>query len=268
MHRVDADGYTTVGGERRFIDRAMPTEEGTIDGAYWNNAIQEEIAQVVEHAGLTLASSGSADQTAGWGQLKEAIFLSNAIDSAAINNITLSKISAGNATLEDSRLQIMSNAIPSYVQMTQAYQTVQYGDPSANQERQIDRSGWGDTYTRGTSVRGDALASTSNDGTMSFDISAYTWTLSGGAYYTAIINRNTGLQWAPESQLSTYPVTFASVVGNSGSTMVKTLTVNRLNMDEVFGKIRIQTLNIVDTGIDPNTLDNLKLFIRFCEYQQ
>lgn len=96
MHRVDSDGYTTVSGDRRFIDRSLPTEEGTVDGAYWNNAIQEEIAQVVEHAGLTLAASGSDDQTADWGQLKEAIFESEAISNDALkDDLSLSKFSQG-----------------------------------------------------------------------------------------------------------------------------------------------------------------------------
>lgn len=96
MHRVDADGYITVLGERRFVDRSLPTYEGTVDGANWNNAVQEEIATVVEHAGLTLRSTGAADESAGWTQLKEAIFDSGKIGDAALDNdIGLDKISHG-----------------------------------------------------------------------------------------------------------------------------------------------------------------------------
>lgn len=112
MHRVDTDGYTTVGGERRFINRSMPAEEGTIDGAYWNNAVQEEIVTVIEHAGLTLRASGAADETAGWDQLKTAIFDSAAITGAAITNasIGLAKLTSGTSpSLVDSSF-LMANA--------------------------------------------------------------------------------------------------------------------------------------------------------------
>lgn len=96
MHRVDADGYTTVSGDRRFIDRALPTEEGTVDGSYWSNAVQEEIAQVVERAGLTLRVSGAADETADWGQLEEAIFDSQALSNGALaNDLSLAHFSQG-----------------------------------------------------------------------------------------------------------------------------------------------------------------------------
>lgn len=96
MHRVDADGYITVLGERRFVDRSLPTYEGTVDGANWNNAVQEEIATVIEHAGLTLRSTGAADASAGWDQLKEAIFDSGAIGNDALaSTLSLDKFSQG-----------------------------------------------------------------------------------------------------------------------------------------------------------------------------
>lgn len=96
MHRVDADGTIDVGGERRFVDRALPTYEGTVDGAYWNNAVQEEIATVVEYAGLTLRASGAADESAGWDQLKTAIFESTAISNGALSSdLSLTKFSQG-----------------------------------------------------------------------------------------------------------------------------------------------------------------------------
>lgn len=110
MHRVDADGYTTVSGKRRFIDRSLPTEEGTVDGAYWNNAIQEEIAQVIEDAGLTLRTSGSADQTANWGQLSQAIFSSNAISNAGLSDdLNLDRFSQGRLQFTDSGYTIDLN---------------------------------------------------------------------------------------------------------------------------------------------------------------
>lgn len=95
-HRVDSDGYITVSGKRRFVDQSLPTYQGTVDGSYWANMVQEEIANVIEYCGLTLEASGSADEAAGWVQLKEAIFLSGKIANAALaSDISLSKISQG-----------------------------------------------------------------------------------------------------------------------------------------------------------------------------
>lgn len=96
MHRVDADGYITVLGNRRFVDRSLPTYEGTVDGAYWNNAVQEEICNVVTYAGLTLRTSGAADESAGWTQLRDAIFSSGKISNAGLaNDLDISKCSQG-----------------------------------------------------------------------------------------------------------------------------------------------------------------------------
>ena len=96
MHRVDADGYITVGGERRWVDRNLPTYTGTLDAAYWNNAVQEEICNVIEYAGLTLATSGATDESAGWEQLKDAIFESGAISNNALaTDLSLAKFSQG-----------------------------------------------------------------------------------------------------------------------------------------------------------------------------
>lgn len=106
MHRTDAPDHTVVDGLNRFIDQNLPGVPGTVLVANWANAVQEELAAVIEAAGLTLAASGAADAAAGWGQLKKAIFESNALGAAAIaagaigtseladNSVTAAKIAA------------------------------------------------------------------------------------------------------------------------------------------------------------------------------
>ena len=84
MHRIDYDGYVTESGLRRFIDQLEPGTPGTILGAQWMNAVQEELANVVTAAGETVQASPSADRAAGWHQLADAIFESNAIGENAM----------------------------------------------------------------------------------------------------------------------------------------------------------------------------------------
>lgn len=70
MHRTDAPG--NVAGFYVSRDPLVPTA-GTIFRSKEANAIQEEICQVIEAAGITLRSTAD-DETAGWGgQLLEAI---------------------------------------------------------------------------------------------------------------------------------------------------------------------------------------------------
>jgi hypothetical protein len=70
MHRVDALNYVTNSGLRQFKDSPIP---GTTWSANEANAWQEELAQLVEGAGLTLAASSAADQSAGWNQVLQAV---------------------------------------------------------------------------------------------------------------------------------------------------------------------------------------------------
>lgn len=93
MHRIDGPGNVVVSpGIRRFINQSLPGTPGTIFVDVWANAVQEEIAGVIEAAGLTLAPSGSDDQTSGWGQLAQALFASAAIPSAGIQDLDLTKV--------------------------------------------------------------------------------------------------------------------------------------------------------------------------------
>jgi len=73
MHRTDAPDFDPdIGGGRRGY-KEIPIGMETVLAANAGNAFQEEIAQTVEGAGLTLAVSGAADATANWGQLLAAI---------------------------------------------------------------------------------------------------------------------------------------------------------------------------------------------------
>jgi hypothetical protein len=63
MHRIDADGH--VSNEFDDGDPGIPTQPTMVDAA-WLNAVQEEIANVVEDAGITLVKNTNT-------QLREAI---------------------------------------------------------------------------------------------------------------------------------------------------------------------------------------------------
>jgi len=84
MHRIDYDGYTTESGARRFIDQSNPGVPGTVMGAQFFNAVQEEMIAIVLFAGLTPSASASADRSAGWHQVRDAIFSSGKIDTPAL----------------------------------------------------------------------------------------------------------------------------------------------------------------------------------------
>lgn len=99
MHRTEGDNYVIEDTDkRRFIDRnlaALPTPiPGTTDPAEWSNAVQEEIANVIEEFG-TLNASASADRTSGWTQLLDTIFNDGNITSAAIDEVSAGKLSLG-----------------------------------------------------------------------------------------------------------------------------------------------------------------------------
>lgn len=69
MHRTEAAGNDS----NLYVNQVLPGTPGTILDASDRNAVQEEICDVIESAGLTLRTAG-ADKTAAYkGQLKEAI---------------------------------------------------------------------------------------------------------------------------------------------------------------------------------------------------
>lgn len=84
MHRTEGDGYVTESGFRRFVDQNLPSTPGTVHPAEWDNAVQEELCYLITAAGLTVAPTAIADRSAGWHQLYDAIFDSEALDTGAI----------------------------------------------------------------------------------------------------------------------------------------------------------------------------------------
>lgn len=97
MHRTEGDGYLDEGGLRRFVDQNLPTYFGTVDTGEYNNAIQEELCNIVELCGGTLNGGGAngtaaGDRTAGWRQVYDAIFQDGNIDDNAIDELTFGVI--------------------------------------------------------------------------------------------------------------------------------------------------------------------------------
>ena len=100
MHRTHGDGLQDEGGYNRFIDQNLPTVIGTVDTAEYNNAVQEEICNVIELTGGTLNGGGlngdpAADRAAGWHQLYDTIFLGGHLTNAAIDELTFAVMTGG-----------------------------------------------------------------------------------------------------------------------------------------------------------------------------
>ena len=91
MHRTTGDGYDVDDGRRINLD------DSTVDKAMDQNAIQEEICNVITHAGLTIRGDGHPitgdpaieDWNATPDQMKQAIFESGAIGNDAITDGTI-----------------------------------------------------------------------------------------------------------------------------------------------------------------------------------
>lgn len=127
MHRTWGTGYVEEdGGKHRYIDQNPPTVPGTIDVADSNNAIQEELCNIVElvFGEGTLNGGGangtpSADKAAGWRQLYDAIFNGSHITDSAIDEITFAKISGNIALTEGSHSWYQSSERLQYVEGTE-----------------------------------------------------------------------------------------------------------------------------------------------------
>jgi len=77
MHRTEGPDFIVESGKNRYKETPTPA---TVVNKFAMNAIQEEIALAIENYGITLAASGSADRTAGWGQLYQAMLRANMAD--------------------------------------------------------------------------------------------------------------------------------------------------------------------------------------------
>lgn len=83
MHRVDASDYITTSGKRLYKETPIPA---TVLGFHQMNSIQEEIAGVIEDAGLTLRATGAADGSALYAsQLNEAIDIKISVVSSDVS---------------------------------------------------------------------------------------------------------------------------------------------------------------------------------------
>lgn len=71
MHRVDSPDFVVIDGKRYYKETPTPA---TVFGHHQANAIQEEIADVIESEGITLRPSGESDAANNYkGQLNSAI---------------------------------------------------------------------------------------------------------------------------------------------------------------------------------------------------
>jgi hypothetical protein len=91
-HRTEGAGYVLESGKRRFIDQNLPGTPGTVDPAESSNMFQEEICNVIELQGGTVAASAAADRAAGWRQLNDTIFENGNITESALNPETVSRL--------------------------------------------------------------------------------------------------------------------------------------------------------------------------------
>lgn len=104
MHRIDYPGTVTESGKRRYKDQSLPTVPGTILGAEAFNAIQEEIAGLIEAAGITLQDTNQHDRATGWVQLRTAIFSSGMIGGAALTDGAVSTTKIENGAVTDDKI--------------------------------------------------------------------------------------------------------------------------------------------------------------------
>lgn len=100
MHRVDATNNVTVSGKRRFSNGPP----GTALAGNWHNAMQEEVANVIEGEGIELIADGATDVAGSMSQLLQAVrrsshrHHSSLVQVAAINNGSGFEIELGEET--------------------------------------------------------------------------------------------------------------------------------------------------------------------------
>lgn len=99
MHRTEGADYVLESGKRRFTDQNLPSEPGTVDTAEFNNAVQEEIAYIIEQYGGDCDITAAADRAAGWHALHDTIFSDGNITTDAIDNISVAKLSIGTLSI-------------------------------------------------------------------------------------------------------------------------------------------------------------------------
>lgn len=109
MHYTEGQDYVDIGGGvREFIDQSLPGTPGTVDPAEFSNAVQYEIINCILYAGLTVETTAANDRSAGWIQLREAIFNSAAIDTAALANGAVTNVKIDNGAVTDTKVSSVS----------------------------------------------------------------------------------------------------------------------------------------------------------------
>jgi hypothetical protein len=110
MHRTDAPDYIVEDGKRRWADQQAGVHPGTVDGAEYNNAVQEELANLIELVGNTLNASSVADRAAGWRQVYDAIFQSSHMNTAGLANDAVTTPKIVNGAVTDAKIAALDLA--------------------------------------------------------------------------------------------------------------------------------------------------------------
>ncbi len=99
MHRTTAEGFTTVDGKRYYIDQNLPTTAGSTVGGKGMNAIQEELAAVMELNGIAINDGVATDPM---DQVYQTIFASAKIGTAALTDsaVTAGKLATSAVTTD------------------------------------------------------------------------------------------------------------------------------------------------------------------------
>lgn len=104
MHETEADGFLSESGRRKYQNVALPGIQGTQHDAEDRNAVQFELINAIEYAGITLEADAASDKTAGYVQLREAIFESAAIDTAAIADSAVETAKINDLAVETAKI--------------------------------------------------------------------------------------------------------------------------------------------------------------------
>lgn len=105
MHYTQGTDYVDIGGGvREFVDQSLPGTPGTVDPAESSNAVQYEIINCILHAGLTVATTAANDRTAGWLQLRDAIFGSAAINTNALTDLAVTTAKLDNGAVTNTKI--------------------------------------------------------------------------------------------------------------------------------------------------------------------
>lgn len=278
MHYTEGNGrIEPTPGKYEFVDQALPTYAGTVDTAEFNNAVMYEILNVLDYAGVTPEASAAADRSAGWVQLKEAIFESSAITSDAIDEVSITKLSQGIAQITSTvdtstRLTISSNNPRLMVQHTVngdlAALIANAGGVGISQLEAKDRSGT--TYQLETHVAGDGITYTGthpgSDVPKSyeavFDASGTAWTVSasGAEIYTNVNNVTfTGIPYPSPNRNIVYKAWLRGNNAGSGGQFIFPMFMSLVNNS---GTLEM-TSAVILSNTNPNTLSDLEIVLTF-----